>query len=607
MSNNLIVNGGATLAFGLSDDSTGTVKPNDQLTVISNINISGSITIAINALNGGIRSGTYPLIRYSGSLSNETGLVPNGPIPNFTLGGNYQALPGTMVLSNTPGAVVLTVTNSGARNLTWTGDGVGNLWDVANSITWLAGANPTNFYQVDSVRFTDSGAANPTVNLVGSLAPASLVVSNSNIYSFGSNGIIVSLTSLLKQGSGTLILSNGANTYTGGTLISNGVLNVGSDSGGNQNDQALSTGVVTVNGTTAELRFGGNAGAVVNHFVSNSITMLNGGIVKAQDGVQHLTNSTVTLGAGGGVLQTVFLTKDLVLDSPLVGAGNLTVSVPAGYTGGRVVLNHGTNTLSGNITIATNGILALVNAAGITNSPVIDVQLGGFLDATLRTGNTWTLQTGQTLYGNGMVRALNAFAAAGSVVSPGEPGALGTLYITNAASTNLLSSMTLAGSTIMEINRGSTPNSDRLVAGTNTFGGTLTVNNLGVAPVLNDSFTLFTSVTNKGAFATVNLPALSTGLGWSNSLAINGMLTVISVINTNAFTLTNSLSGNVLKLSWPADHTGYRLLVQTNTLGTGLNPSPAAWFTVPGSASVNSTNITINPNNGTVFYRMVYP
>jgi autotransporter-associated beta strand protein len=606
LTNDLMVNSGATLGFDLSDDATGAVKANDQLIVYSNITLSGSITIAINALNGGIRSGTYPLIRYSGSLSNESGVVPNGLIPNFTLGGSYQALPGTMVLSNTPGVVILTVTNSAARNLTWTGDGVGNLWDVANSVTWLAGATPTNFYQVDSVRFTDSGAANPTVYLVGALAPSSLVVSNSNVYSFGSNGTIVSLTSLLKQGSGTLILSNGANSYTGGTLISNGVLNVGADSGGNQNDQALGTGVATVNGATAELRFGGNAGAVVNHFVSTPITMMNGGIVKAQDGVQHLTNSTVTLGAGGGVLQTVFVTKDLVLDSPLVGAGNLTVSVPGGFTGGRVVLNHGTNTLSGNITIAANGILALVNAAGITNSPVIDDQPGGILDATLRTGNTWTLQTGQTLYGNGVVRASVAVAAAGSIVSPGEPGALGTLTITNTVSTNTLATVTLAGTTVMELNRASSPNSDRLVCGTNNFGGTLTVNNLGGTLQAGDTFTLFVS-TNKASFAVTNLPALGSGLVWSNSLAINGKLAVVATVNTNPTNITFSVSGNVLTLTWPPDHTGWRLLAQTNALSIGLVPSTNAWVTVPNSANVNTTNITVNPANGTVFYRLVYP
>jgi hypothetical protein len=67
------------------------------------------------------------------------------------------------------------------------------------------------------------------------------------------------------------------------------------------------------------------------------------------------------------------------------------------------------------------------------------------------------------------------------------------------------------------------------------------------------------------------------------------------------------VSGNNLNLSWPPDHTGWRLLVQTNSLSNGLNENSNAWFTVPGSASVNSENITMDPKQGTVFYRLVYP
>jgi hypothetical protein len=49
------------------------------------------------------------------------------------------------------------------------------------------------------------------------------------------------------------------------------------------------------------------------------------------------------------------------------------------------------------------------------------------------------------------------------------------------------------------------------------------------------------------------------------------------------------------------------LQTQTNPVTGGLNPNPAAWSTVPGSTSVNSVNVTIDPTKGTVFYRMVYP
>jgi polygalacturonase len=63
-------------------------------------------------------------------------------------------------------------------------------------------------------------------------------------------------------------------------------------------------------------------------------------------------------------------------------------------------------------------------------------------------------------------------------------------------------------------------------------------------------------------------------------------------------------SGNQLQLSWPQDHLGWRLQIQTNTLSSGLG---ANWFTVPNSTNVISTNIVINPGNGSVFLRLVYP
>jgi hypothetical protein len=118
---------------------------------------------------------------------------------------------------------------------------------------------------------------------------------------------------------------------------------------------------------------------------------------------------------------------------------------------------------------------------------------------------------------------------------------------------------------------------------------------------------LFTSVTNRGAFTVTNLPALSGGLAWSNSLALNGKLTVISGVNLTPTNITATVSNNILTLTWPADHIGWRLLSQTNPVGIGFSNTASAWSTVAGSATVNTVNLTVNPANGTVFYRMVYP
>lgn len=79
-----------------------------------------------------------------------------------------------------------------------------------------------------------------------------------------------------------------------------------------------------------------------------------------------------------------------------------------------------------------------------------------------------------------------------------------------------------------------------------------------------------------------------------------GLPTLVSTTPTNIVT---SVSGNTLMLSWPADHLGWKLQVQTNALGAGLGTN---WFTIPGSDSVTSTNLTIVPTNGAVFYRLMY-
>ena len=49
---------------------------------------------------------------------------------------------------------------------------------------------------------------------------------------------------------------------------------------------------------------------------------------------------------------------------------------------------------------------------------------------------------------------------------------------------------------------------------------------------------------------------------------------------------------------------GWRLQVQTNSTSVGLSSN---WVDVPGSASVDNVTFTIDPANGAVFYRMIFP
>jgi hypothetical protein len=84
-------------------------------------------------------------------------------------------------------------------------------------------------------------------------------------------------------------------------------------------------------------------------------------------------------------------------------------------------------------------------------------------------------------------------------------------------------------------------------------------------------------------------------------LVYGNVVPPVSLTPTNiAMVVTN----NTLALSWPADHLGWHLQVQTNAPGAGLGTN---WVTLPGSESVTGANITINPANGAVFYRLISP
>jgi polygalacturonase/pectin methylesterase-like acyl-CoA thioesterase len=83
-------------------------------------------------------------------------------------------------------------------------------------------------------------------------------------------------------------------------------------------------------------------------------------------------------------------------------------------------------------------------------------------------------------------------------------------------------------------------------------------------------------------------------------------------IQANAAPLPSNLPTNIvvqlnnsqMQLSWPQDHLGWRLLVQTNSLNSGLGTN---WFTVPNSTNSTSASFNIDPANGSMFLRLIYP
>jgi hypothetical protein len=181
------------------------------------------------------------------------------------------------------------------------------------------------------------------------------------------------------------------------------------------------------------------------------------------------------------------------------------------------------------------------------------------------------------------------------IFAPGTNG-IGILTVNNVLALNTGSATTLA------INRTVGTGAYGEVAGLTsaTFGGTLTVSNLGGTFQNGDSFKLF-SLGSGSNFTATNLPALGTGLKWNWNPA-SGVLSVVSSGPSGPASITNSLSGSTLTLTWPAGQ-GWTLVSQTNSLSAGLG---ANWAPVSGVGD-GSAIITIDATKPTVFYKLTAP
>jgi hypothetical protein len=84
------------------------------------------------------------------------------------------------------------------------------------------------------------------------------------------------------------------------------------------------------------------------------------------------------------------------------------------------------------------------------------------------------------------------------------------------------------------------------------------------------------------------------------AVTITNPLPAVNLTPTN---LVFSVSNNVFYLSWPADHIGWQLQAQTNSLSVGMSTN---WVNCSSSTTTNLVAVPVNPANGTVFYRLIY-
>ncbi len=250
-----------------------------------------------------------------------------------------------------------------------------------------------------------------------------------------------------------------------------------------------------------------------NASATNSVFNFNGGTLKptvsSSSFFQGLLQANVQ--DGGAVIDTTNL--NITIGQPLLAAGT--------GIGGLTKLGTGTLTLSGTNTYTgpTAVSSGTLNITGINSgSGAVTVDAGSLSGAGIIAGAV-TVQSG-------------------AILSPG--GVLGS-----PVTLILQDNLTLSGNLLIQVNKSLSPSNDLVTVGgtlTNAGVGTLTVANSGPAFSVGDSFKVFNKPLLNGGILTILPDPPAIGELWTNGLAVDGTIGIISSLTTNT-------SANLVNLS----------------------------------------------------------
>ena len=280
-------------------------------------------------------SATYTISGGSNAVVTLSGAATAHFVPtaNFTgLGSFIFKVTDGVALTNTVSVLVTPV--AAPQDLTWHGDGSGNVWNTTNTL-WFNNTNAATFHAGDTVTFDDTGSNTPAISIPGTVAQASINVAATKNYSLGGSGVISGVGLLTKSGSGSLTINN-ANTFSGGVDVQAGTLFIG-------NGGSPGSGPVTLENAT------------LTSLYNSSTTLTLAGAVNVPAGDTSTVNmsarTTLTGLVGDGTLN-------------LTVAGVFNVGAATGYNNFAGTFANFSGTLNATGTVANAMITANFNGGG---------------------------------------------------------------------------------------------------------------------------------------------------------------------------------------------------------------------------------------------------
>jgi autotransporter-associated beta strand protein len=427
-----------------------------------------------------------------------------------------------------------TVVNAGGGNTTFEGviSGSGALRQAGAGTTILAAAHTYTGGTTIAAGTLQVGAGGTTGGLTGAITNngtlainrsdahtlTSAIAGSGNVVNAGGGattfaGVISGTGALRQDGAGTTILT-AAHTYTGGTTIAAGTLQVGA---------------------------GGTTGGLVGNITNNGTLAINRSDATTLDGVVSGTGSLRHLGSG----TTTLTGANIYTGGTTISAG--TLQIGAGGTTGSVtgnVVNHGTLAINRSDSYTLDGVVS--GTGGLTQAGAGTTTLTG---AHAYTGGT-TISAGTLQLGAG--------GTAGSVT--GNIANHATLAINRSDAVALVNAISGSGA-VVKLGNGTLT-----LAGNNTYAGGTTVNAgaLEVADNANLGATVGAVTLNGGTlratagFTTSRNIVLGAGGGTIDTGA--NILTAQGVMS-GAGNLTKSGLGE-LRLSGASTHTGTTTIAQ---------------------------------------------
>ena len=435
---------------------------NDSVNVLT---MTGNIALGSNSLSltgTALGSSTH----LDGSISGSGGLTidtagqvvfgpnsGNNPVSS-TFTGGIILNSGTLILGG-GGSASSTASILGSGTLTINGGVLSATGNIANSSLAIAGQvwNSDWSYVGGKLFKMGTGAIS-----LGTTSGTTRTVSVSNIAgTLQLDGVVsngATATGLIKAGVGPLNL-NGANTYTGDTLVTGGTLGVGAVSGNNtlalQNSTfdtsgagALGFGVASSNINSAT--FGGLKG-------NRNLALVNSGT--------GAFSSTVALSVGNN-------NQDTAYSGNLTGGGSLTK-----IGSGTLTLSGSSNSYTGATTVSAGTLLVSGSLSGTTS---VSVAANSTLQVNGSILNTAPLSVAGTLSGRGAVGPVSI--QNGGILSPGSSPAVLSVSGLSAGTSGL----SMSGTSMLSIVLGKTSAvAGSQVAGTdysqvNVTQGTISLN-----------------------------------------------------------------------------------------------------------------------------------